>query len=228
MFVNNVVKQIANVFKLNADEATAKSMKAYLKEQFDFYGIKAPLRAELQKPFLISSKLPKVEIAIDIAEECWQYPNREMQYFALDLLSKVSKKLTVNHLEHVERLVQSKSWWDTVDLLSTKVSGTILLNNPEVLLTFAKRWNNHQNMWVNRMGILFQLKYKQKTNADLLFSHCLTHAHSNEFFIQKAIGWALREYSKTNSSLVQHFIQNNKLKPLSVKEGMRIILKSNS
>lgn len=225
--MNNLVKEIANVFKLNADDAVASGMKAYMKNQFDFYGIKSPLRKELQKPFLEKSKLPKIENVSQIAIECWQYPKREMHYFALDLLDKVSKKLSPQHLILVEELVQSKSWWDTVDLISTKVSGTILWNNPERINEFASKWNLHPNMWINRMGILFQLKYKQKTNSDILFHHCLTHASSNEFFIQKAIGWALREYSKTNPLLVQSFIEKNNFKPLSVREGMRIILKTN-
>ena len=113
--MNNLVKEIANVFKLNADDAVASGMKTYMKNQFDFYGIKSPLRKELQKPFLEKSKLPKIENVSQIAIECWQYPNREMQYFALDLLDKVSKELSPTHLTLVEELVQSKSWWDTVD-----------------------------------------------------------------------------------------------------------------
>ena len=96
--MNNLVKEIANVFKLNADDAVAAGMKAYMKNQFDFYGIKSPLRKELQKPFLEKSKLPKIENVSQIAIECWQYPKREMHYFALDLLDKVSKKLSPQHL----------------------------------------------------------------------------------------------------------------------------------
>ncbi len=223
--MNNLVKQVANIFKINGDEANAKQMSRYLKNKFEFYGLKQAYRAELQKPFLTKEVLPPLNDITNVVNACWAHPKRELQYFGLDFLVKYLKQMTPDHLLYFEGLVQEKSWWDTVDYISTRLSGELLKRFPENIEHFGERWINHENLWVNRMGILFQLKYKENTNEALLFKGCLMHANSKEFFIQKVIGWTLREYGKTKPNIVEQFIENNDFAPLSVREGLRIIRK---
>jgi 3-methyladenine DNA glycosylase AlkD len=221
--MNNLCKQVSNLFRINADEENAKQMSRYLKNKFEFYGIKQKLRSELEKPFLQKQNLPPLNDISNVVNSCWEHPKREMQFFALDFLTKYTKQMNPDHLYYFEGLVQQKSWWDTVDYISTRLSGEVLKRFPNEIESFGKRWVEHNNMWVNRMGILFQLKYKENSNQTLLFNACLRHAKSKEFFIQKVIGWVLREYGKTYPNEVEDFINKNNFAPLSVREGLRII-----
>lgn len=137
------------------------------------------------------------------------------------------KQLKGNYTEEdvrlIEKLIITNSWWDSVDTVAKYILGEYLLEFPLKIKNVIEQFSNSENMWLNRSAILFQLNYKQKTNPGILFSECLKHAHSSAFFIQKAIGWALREYAKTNPEAVKKFVVNNNLKPLSIKEALKNI-----
>ena len=123
--------------------------------------------------------------------------------------------------ELIEKLIVTNSWWDSVDTISKFILGQYLKEFPEETTKVVRRFSNSKNMWLNRSILLFQLGYKDKTNAEILFSECKKHSHSKAFFIQKAIGWALREYGKTNPELVKTFVNSTDLKPLSKKEALK-------
>lgn len=123
----------------------------------------------------------------------------------------------------MEELITSKSWWDTVDTLAQKAVGKIARSFPDVIEENIEFWNDSDHLWLQRSAILFQLKYKEQTNEDLLYRYIITHSQSKEFFIQKAIGWALREYSKTNPDSVRQFMEKHPLSKLSVREGSKYI-----
>jgi 3-methyladenine DNA glycosylase AlkD len=120
-------------------------------------------------------------------------------------------------------LIITNSWWDSVDFLAKYLLGNYLLQFPEETDSVILKFSNSENMWLNRSAILFQLGYKEKTNFDVLKSVCEKHKTSTEFFIQKAIGWALREYAKTNPETVRNFVSNFNLKKLSEKEALKNI-----
>lgn len=221
--VNSYVKKVTTVFKLNADDTNANYMRAYMKSNADFLGIKTPLREELSKPFLLKDKLPSLNETIDVVSELWEYPYREIKYFALTILEKKVKELGAHHLVLCENLVQDESWWDTVDFIAARITGRVLYRLDHLQDKYSTAWNNHPDKWMNRMGIIYQLKFKDKTNQHTLFHNCETHADSKEFFIQKAIGWALREYTKTNPTAVQRFVAETRLKPLSKREALRLV-----
>src|SRR5690606_15703316 len=141
--------------------------------------------------------------------DLWKMNEREYQYVALDYIDRNLKKITIDHMELFHMLITSKSWWDTVDMLAQKPVGQLAKNYPELIEKKIDTWSTEGNIWLRRTAILFQLKYKEETNEELLYTYIRRNADSNEFFIQKAIGWALREYSKTNPSSVQHFIRNH-------------------
>jgi 3-methyladenine DNA glycosylase AlkD len=153
--------------------------------------------------------------------DLWELPEREYLCVAIDILNNIKKTLGPNDIILIENCITNKSWWDTVDGLATSIVGYLFEKNPSLQEEYAKKWNDSDNIWLNRSAILFQLHYKQKTNEALLYNLILNHASSSEFFIQKAIGWALREYSKTNATSVMDFIHNHNLKSLSKREGLK-------
>ncbi|HMP98599.1 MAG TPA: DNA alkylation repair protein, partial [Cyclobacteriaceae bacterium] len=114
-----------------------------------------------------------------------------------------------------------KSWWDTVDLIAAKMAGNYFRIYPEQKNKYIKKWRNSKNIWLIRSAILFQLKYKTETDFNLLSDIILQHQDSNEFFIQKAIGWVLREYAYTDAAKVKKLVQTHKLKPLSMREALK-------
>lgn len=196
-------------------------MAKYMKNQFPFLGLKKPDRTALSKGFLNEKKKDK-EIDWDFIFRCYELPEREFQYLAIDYMSKVANLFQPDDMKRIEKLITTKSWWDTVDAISPIV-GHIAMKYPEIKETILTKWMESDNIWLKRVSILFQLKYKDKTDTEFLEKAILKNANTNEFFINKAIGWALREYSKTNKEWVRSFIENNKLSKLSVREGSKYI-----
>ena len=217
-------KGIKTIFKANANAANAAPMKAYMKHLFEYHGLKSPDRRTLQTAYIKEKGLPPMDELETIIMELWALPEREYHYFALDILLKMVKKLNLSHLPMMEKLVLEKSWWDTVDTLASNLIGPMLLGHPKEIAAANKRWNKSGNMWLQRTGIIFQLNYKDKTDTDLLYANILTHADSKEFFLRKAIGWALRQYARTDAAAVKQFVEANELSPLSVREAMKHIL----
>ncbi|MDP4163299.1 MAG: DNA alkylation repair protein [Bacillota bacterium] len=217
------VTLLTSLFEGNRNEVNAGPMKNYMKGHFNFLGIKTPLRNELQKHFFEESKLLKEPFQHDFVLRLWEKDEREYQYAALAYIAKSLKKLQKDDLELMEHLITTKSWWDTVDMLAAHPVGMIAKEFPEVIESSIESWASGDHLWLRRTAILFQLRYKDETDEKLLYAFIRQNADSKEFFIRKAIGWALREYSKTNPSSVKQFIQNNRLAALSVREGSKYI-----
>jgi 3-methyladenine DNA glycosylase AlkD len=203
------------------DPKNAEPMKKYLKGQFDYLGIKSPERNALLSGFIKKNGLPDSSDLDEVIEGLWALPQREYQYCAMTIAQKLLRKVDHSFLKSIEYMVLEKSWWDTVDFVAANLAGKFLLNFPEFVPAKTDAWSDSTNMWLNRTAILYQLKYKAGTNTELLTKYVLPHTGSKEFFIKKAIGWALREYSKTDARWVQDFIKANELQPLSVREGLK-------
>lgn len=204
------------------NEENQPAMEAYMKNNFIFLGIKAPERVKLTKQFL---KLNGEPLNLDSIKEIWDFEEREFQYIALALLDRQYKKAKEERIIFYEGLVIEKSWWDTVDTIAGRLISFHLLKYPHLINKYADKWIHSENMWLNRVAKLFQMKFKEKTDKDRLFKYCKMMSGSKEFFIQKAIGWALREYSYINSDAVESFIHQIDLAPLSKREGLRILRK---
>ena len=217
------IELLTKLFVENKNEENAQPMQKYMKGHFPFLGIKTPLRRELEKQFFQETGVLHEPFNKELVKELWNKDEREYQYTGLSYIEKSLKKLQKQDLPLMEQLIMTKSWWDTVDAIAPKPVGKIASVFPEVIEETIEDWSVHPDMWLRRASILFQLKYKEKTNEDLLYRYILKNADSKEFFIQKAIGWALREYSKTNPASVKGFIENNKLAPLSVREGSKYL-----
>ncbi len=158
----------------------------------------------------------------DFIFKCYDMPEREFQYLAIDYMDKVKDLFKPDHMEKIEKLITTKSWWDTVDYIN-RIVGYIAMKYPRIKETTIERWIYSDNIWLKRVSIIFQLKYKGKTDTEFLKKAILYNSQTDEFFINKAIGWALREYSKTNKEWVRDFIENNELSQLSVKEGSKYL-----
>lgn len=205
-----------------ADPVAATSMAAYMRDQFPFLGLPTPRRRELLKPFIAKARkeVKAQKIDRDFVEACWRAPEREFQYNALDYLAALKKYLTPEDIDWLRTLVERKSWWDTVDRLDLLV-GEVLWRHPDNALMLS--WAQDVNMWVRRVAIDHQRPRKDQTDTALLEEILTFNFGSKEFFINKAIGWALREYSKTDPQWVADFITRHreKMAPLSIREGGR-------
>lgn len=210
-------------FEAHRNREKAESMERYMKNHFPFLGIQTPERKQLFREVLQNNEVPKAAELPVILHELWALPEREFQMVALTLLDKYRKQLNETHLPLLEELITTKSWWDSVDMLASHFVGLILAAHPHLIEPYVQKWMASDNMWLQRTCLLFQLKYKEKTDTKLLFSLIEQLSHSKEFFIQKAIGWVLREYAKTNPEAVWEFVQTHHLAPLSKREAIKHI-----
>jgi len=215
-------KELIKSFYEHGDQQQAIRMSTYMKDKFAFLGIHKPKRAELQKQFLQQSRTFK-KINWDFVYSLWELPEREFQYLALDYLLAMKNKLAKSDIEDVELLIIRKSWWDSVDCLATNITGTLCTKYPELIQSHILSWAESDNVWLARVGVLFQLKYGEATDTELLQKIINKNCDYKEFFIAKAIGWALREYSKTDAEWVKSFLEANTLQPLSVREASKYL-----
>ncbi len=214
---------VKKAYAAGANKENAQAMGKYMRNLFPFYGLKTPTRRELSKPFL--KGVTKEEIAWDLVDLCFEDDYREMQYFALDYLKRVEKQLTFSDLPKIKQLAETKSWWDSVDSL-VKLVGQVFIRdeeNKEKTAALILTWARDPDFWVRRTAIEFQLGLKEATDPELLGKIIDLNLGSQEFFINKAIGWALRDYSKTKPAWVRSYMASRELSPLSRREGSKYI-----
>jgi 3-methyladenine DNA glycosylase AlkD len=194
-----------------------------MRNQFEFYGINTMKRREIQRPFLEKSYLPpKVEFE-QLLKTLWQKPQREYQYFAQELVYKYRHQFDKNDIVLLEYMATHKSWWDTVDYIAVKLIGPYFQYYPGQLDIYIEKWLASENIWLQRCCLLYQLKRKDKIDAQRLEYIIKRLLGSKEFFINKAIGWVLREYSKTHPKWVENFVEHNDLPSLSQREALRLL-----
>lgn len=219
------ISDLETAFNKNRNPENAIPMAKYMKNLFSFYGIKAEERRSIFKEVC---KANKDELNINSRGIAWELFNkefRELHYCGIEILIKnLKNNYQKDDIKLIEKLIVKNSWWDSVDTIAKNILGHYLIEFPKETKKVIERFSNSKNMWLNRSAILFQLGYKKNTNYELLFSECEKHSKSKEFFIQKAIGWALREYVGTNPSLVINFVNATDLKPLSKKEALRKLI----
>ena len=219
------INQLKIAYKANSNPEFAAQMKAYLRDQFEFYGIKTKPRRDLLKATVDKNKEEVSTNVRAISKVLFNSKYRELQYCGVELFEKhLKKKYRKDDIDQIEYFITTNSWWDTVDFIAKQILGAYLKQFPEDIEAIILKFSASKNMWLNRSAILFQLGYKEHTNETLFYNLCLQHKHSDEFFIQKAIGWALREYGKTNPESVLNFVKSNSLKPLSEREAIRNLI----
>ncbi|SIS62724.1 DNA alkylation repair protein [Salimicrobium flavidum] len=219
--IHPYVTELKNVYSKHTDSQFAAWSENYLRNQFDFLGVRAPIRRKLTKQFIKENGLPQQDERKDVIFTLWNLPEREYQHAALDILTKEKKNLTGDDMPWISSLIVKKSWWDTVDVLSPHIVGYLFSKNSELIDLHADKWIEDANIWLQRSAILYQLFYKEETDEECLFRYIVRREISEEFFVQKAIGWALRQYAKTRPENVKSFVANNDLKPLSRREALK-------
>ncbi|MGB3083267.1 MAG: DNA alkylation repair protein [Saprospiraceae bacterium] len=226
MLLESLYHKLEKALEKNAIQENAFWMKNYMRNQFDYYGIKSPVRKEIVKLIFENYQLHDKDEFLAFVERCWSHEKREFKYVALDLSFRFSKKMDPGFIAPFESLIARESWWDTVDGIAPGIIGTIVKRNLELRDEYCNRWIESDNFWYQRSAIILQLKFGNLTDFECLQKLILRRADSKEFFVQKASGWALRQYSKTHPDLVKNFIRNHKISALAAREGMKIILKT--
>jgi 3-methyladenine DNA glycosylase AlkD len=218
----SLLDELAHGFAAGADPARARGARAYMRNQFAFYGIPARQLQHIARAVTQGRPPPRERELVKVARACWRKPEREWQYFACWYLRRHVRACSAALAADVEPLITTRSWWDTVDTLASHTVGPLAARYPEVVRTLD-RWIGADDIWLARTAILHQLGYKADTDPDRLFRYCLRRASDKEFFVRKAIGWALREYSKTDEAAVRAFVQahDRVLSALSKTEALK-------
>lgn len=220
--------EFINAFKTLHKPEQAQPMEAYMRQQFPFIGVKASERKQFERPYfkewkkeLRKQEMPHLNwMALD---RLWQEEAREFQYVVCDFVKTCENFLQPSDLQVLLHFITTKAWWDTVDSLAKPI-GHLVHTYPE-LLPEVDLWMTSQNLWLKRLSIIHQLSFKENTDTDLLTRAIEANLGSKEFFINKAIGWALREYAKTDPDWVKAFIKEKQaqLNPLSLREASKYL-----
>lgn len=214
--------ELKNKFEANRDDDKAVPMAAYMRNQFIFYGLSSPKRKSLYNEFLKAEKKKKC-IDWELLDKCYEDEHREFQYFVMDYLVGMQKFLTYDDVPHLLKYIKAKPWWDTIDNLD-RIIGNIAFIDDRIN-DLMLEWSLNEDFWIRRIAIDHQHCRKSKTNSQLLEKIIVNNFGSSEFFINKAIGWSLRDYSKTNPDWVKHFIARykDKMNKLSIKEASKYL-----
>jgi DNA alkylation repair enzyme len=206
----------------NRNELLAESMSKYMQDKFRFLGVRGATRTEIYKKYFPDARKTKT-IDWDFVENCWNKEERECQYVVVYYLKAMQKFLKREDISRLKYLIVTKSWWDTVDLLA-KVIGSLIIRikgYDQIML----EWSKDSNIWLRRVAILYQLSLKDKVDKQVLDEILVNNLGDSQFFINKAVGWALRDYSKYNPEWVREFIKKNKenMANLSIREASKYI-----
>lgn len=204
------------------DPVAAVAMRAYMRDQFDYVGLHRPAQRALLRGAARGLPAPTEADLAEFARACWARPEREYQYAACDWLRAHVPACGPGFLPVVRELIEAKSWWDTVDTLATDTVGPLVLRHPE-LVASMDAWVAEDGLWIIRTALLHQLTYKQRTDTGRLFGYCARQAGHPDFFVRKAIGWALRQYARTDPAAVAAFVAATPLSALSRREALRHI-----
>jgi 3-methyladenine DNA glycosylase AlkD len=221
-WATDLVAGVRGVLEPAADPEKARPMAAYMKDRFSFLGIASPKRRALVRDVVYRAGQPTERELTTALHVLWALDEREYQYVACDLLARHQRVCGADFLVgQAEPLIQTKSWWDTVDALRSAVVGPLVGRHPE-LVAVMWRWIDSDDIWLVRSAIIHQLGCGEHTDERRLFDLCARRADHPDFFVRKAIGWALREHARRAPDAVRAFVASNRdrLSPLSVREAL--------
>ncbi|MFH1119292.1 MAG: DNA alkylation repair protein [Bacteroidota bacterium] len=223
MQATEYAKAMQAYFMPHANPYNAGRMSKYMLNKFEFFGIPSPLRKQLTSAFILKNGVPAPEQLVDIVMATWQLPQRELHYAIMEIASRKPYMADINRIKMFEYMITTNAWWDTVDYIASNLVGALLMRHKQLTIPVTGGFMKSGNIWLQRTALLFQLKFKQNTDQELMFGYIRQLNGSKEFFIRKAIGWALREYSKTNPGAVVEFTKTTELSPLSRREALKVI-----
>ena len=214
--------RLAAAFQTARDPERAVGMAAYMRGRFPFLGLTSAVRRAQARTALAGLPKPTEAELRDVALACWSRAEREFQQFTCDYLATHVKVPGPDFLDTVADLITTKSWWDTVDPLATNVTAGLVRRHPS-LTARMDRWAEAGDLWLVRAAILHQLHYRDATDTERLFGYCARQAGHPDFFVRKAIGWALRQFARTDPGAVRTFLTDHadRLPPLSIREAAK-------
>jgi 3-methyladenine DNA glycosylase AlkD len=217
-----IMQRLDTAYEQAQDPQRAAPMAAYMRHQFPFLGIPGPSQKLISRQVMAGLDRPTQADLTAVALACWQRPQREFQYFACTLLRRHARFCSEDFLPTVEHLIITRSWWDTVDTLASHVAGPLVRRHPGAT-SVTDEWLTSDNIWLIRAALLHQLTFKEDTDAVRLFRYCTVQAGHPDFFVRKAIGWALREYGRTNPAAVRGYVTSHqsRLAALTVREALK-------
>lgn len=216
---------LAADFEKHSNPEIAAGAKAYMRNKSDFYGISSPVRRQLVKDFIVKAGYPPYAQLEEMVYYAWDQPQREWQYTAMEIVEKSVKKADPRLLDLAEWMITHKSWWDSVDFVAPNIAGMLFQKYPEIKMHYIEKWMQSGNLWLQRSCLLHQLRYNKSADRDLLFDLCERLSRHPDFYIRKAIGWSLRQYSKSFPDMVIEFADTHELSNLSRKEALKVIVK---
>lgn len=216
------IQNLAQIFEEHRDIEKKTKQEKYLKDQFKFLGIPKPMRSELEKEFLQEWKKDQVTENLKRIENLHNYGAREYMYTAQQLALKIYKSLEYNDIIFLSELTRTNSWWENTDGYGSVIKRW-LKNNPEFIESYVEYYSLDPDFWLRRLSIIAQLSLKEDTNFQALKKAIINNLGSEEFFINKAIGWALRDYAKTYPQETIDFVRkyDSKLSNLSKREALK-------
>lgn len=219
-----VLDRITGAFQSARDPQRARAMARYMRDRFAFLGIPAPRQRLLARRALDSTPRPTQTDVLDVADACWRLPEREYQYFACSYLRRYVRLCGPDALHPVRDLVTDKPWWDTADVLAAHVVGPLAVRHP-ALVAELDSWALSHDPWLVRVALLHQLRRREATDVERLFRYCTDQSTNPDFFVRKAVGWALRDYAGTDPAAVRRYVaaHRGRMSPLSVREALRTI-----
>jgi 3-methyladenine DNA glycosylase AlkD len=225
MISEDAIRYVQNALAARANAEKAEGMQAYMKTAMPFYGVQKPARTEILR-HLRSEFAPKDRDEYEaLAGALWELPHREEKYLAQAVAVAFESFIVPDSLPLYRRFIVEGSWWDFVDETATHMIRVLVLDHPHEIWPVVDSWNEHEDMWLRRTSIICQIGAKERTDLDRLFRFCENRMHETEFFIRKAIGWALREYAKTDPGAVARFVIEHResLSGLSFREATKHI-----
>ena len=223
--MTDLAETLTLLLRAAGDPVRAHGAQAYMKTRDPFFGVGAvPLRATLKGLFGIHRPATQADYLLQVAA-LWAIPEREGKYAAVEWARQFGPFITLDALPLYERMIREGQWWDTVDAIAAHLVGRLLLTDRGVMKPRMEAWSRDPDLWIRRASLLAHLKHKASTDHAQLFAQCLRLAPEKDFFIRKAIGWALREYSKTAPEQVQAFLAAHpgRFSGLSVREALKAI-----
>jgi len=216
------VEAVEGVMEAHRNAKNAPDIIRYFRNQFGSFGLKNEDRRKLTKQFIVATKQFSQKELVETIELLWSRSEREFQHTGMELIDHHRKKFDRSIKKVLQYMISHKSWWDTVDFIASHTVGHAFKTN-QLRQEDLYEWNESDDLWLIRTSILAQLKYKSYTDWALLQELIIPHLDHKDFFIRKAIGWALREYSKTEPNLVLDFVENHTMSGLSQREALKIV-----
>jgi len=206
-----------------ANKDNAPKMAAYMKTDMPFFGVKKPERLPLMRRMVTEFKPDSLDAYEAAVRALWKGKHREEKYAAIFYAARFKAFITVDALPLYEALVREGAWWDLVDDVAIHLIGAAYLKERKAVERVMDRFILDKDMWIRRTAIISQNKHRKATDEARLFRYCQKTAHEKEFFIRKAIGWALREYGSVEPSRVLAFVDEHReeLSGLSIREACK-------